>query len=406
MTMKQADIHVVGIGPLGPSRRALEIIGKARTLIGDARLAARLSITDVPAIRPISPVRKTIEMLENRRYEEPVTILASGDPLFFGIGRILLERLGPGHISFLPAETSIQWACARLKLPWNDLVTCSLHGRDKALIETIYPFIAGRDSIKIGLLTDRHNDPARIAADLLEAGFRGLTIHVAEDLGGENERISSLDLERATCMDFHPLNVVILTGRVDWPAGQFGRNEEVYQHSEGLITKAEIRSIILGLLELPATGVLWDIGAGSGSVSIEAGGLRTALSIFAIERDKSRVMQIHNNVLRFKTANVRVVQGDAPGILGGLPAPDRIFLGGGGGRLAEILEFAASRLKKQGILVASAITLRSLNILTTAAERLFAGMELCQVGISRSRSIGKDLFLAPLNPIFILKAWL
>ncbi len=403
--MEQTNIYVVGIGPLGPSPRALEIIGKARTLIGDKRHLASLPVQETPVIRPISPVKETVRMLECRGYKEPVTILTSGDPLFFGIGRLLLERLGPGHISFLPAETSIQWACARLKLPWNDLVTCSLHGRDKGLAETIYPLIAGRNSIKIGLLTDRNNGPSRIAADLLDAGLKGLTMHVAEDLGGKNEKISSVDLECATRMDFYPLNVVILTGVIDWPSWQFGRNEEEYQHDEGLITKSEIRSIILGLLELPTTGVMWDIGAGSGSVSIEAGGLRTALSIFAVERDMSRVTQLRNNVVKFRTANVKVVQGEAPGILKGLPTPDRIFLGGGGGKLEELLEYAAGRLKKRGVLVASAITIESLNILTTATERLFAGMELRQVGVSRSRSIGKGLFLAPLNPIFIVKAW-
>ncbi len=400
---QEGTIYVLGVGPEGLSPAGEECLHKASMVFGAERFS--FMVHEDKPLRPVMPVKKLIEDLKACSGPGDVVVLASGDPLFFGIGRVLLRELSVERLCFIPSVTSVQLACSELKIPWDDLISLSFHGRDSGIIEELYPYLKSQDRTKIALLTDPVNTPRKIAQALLDAGLEGLTIHVAEDLGGSSQKTGSYSLEHASSRDFHPLNVVLLTGKIKWATGGFGRSEDAYQHRGGLITKAEVRSVVLGALEIPSKGVMWDIGACSGSVSVEAAGLAPGLRIIAVEKNKERIEDIKANIRRYQTLNVFPIEGSAPEVLEGLTEPDRVFIGGGGGDLPSILKKVVRRLKGRGPIVATAITLESLMLLSDKLALDGFRIEVSQVQVSRLRPLGQGRILSAHNPVFVIKAW-
>jgi precorrin-6Y C5,15-methyltransferase (decarboxylating) len=400
---QEGTIYVLGVGPEGLSPAGEKCLRKASTVFGAERFS--FIVPENKSLRPVMPIEKLVEDLKDCSGPGDVVVLASGDPLFFGIGRVLLRELSVERLCFIPSVTSVQLACSELKIPWDDLISLSFHGRDFGIIEKLYPYLKSRDMTKIALLTDSVNTPRKIAQALLDAGLEGLTVHVAENLGGSSQKTGSYSLEQASFMDFHPLNVVLLTGKIKWATGGFGRREDAYQHSGGLITKAEVRSVVLGALEIPSKGVMWDIGACSGSVSIEAAGLAPGLRIIAVEKNKERIEDIKANIRRYQTLNIDLIEGNAPEVLEGLPEPDRVFIGGGGGDLLSILKKVIHRLKGRGPVVATAITLESLMLLLDKPALDGFRIEVSQVQVSRLRPLGQGRIFSAHNPVFVIKAW-
>jgi precorrin-6Y C5,15-methyltransferase (decarboxylating) len=400
---QEGTIYVLGVGPEGLSPAGEKCLHKASTVFGAERFS--FMVPEDKPLRPVMPVKKLLEDLKDCSGPGDVVVIASGDPLFFGIGRVLVRELPFERLCFIPSVTSVQLACSELKIPWNDLISLSFHGRNSGIIEELYPHMKSQDRTKIALLTDPVNTPREIAQALLDAGLEGLTIHVAEDLGGSSQKTGSYSLEQASSRDFHPLNVVVLTGKIKWATGGFGRREDAYQHRGGLITKAEVRSIVLGALEIPSKGVMWDIGACSGSVSVEAAGLAPGLRIIAVEKNKERIEDIKANIRRYQTFNIDLIEGSAPEVLEGLPEPDRVFIGGGGGDLPSILKKVVRRLKGRGPVVAAAITLESLMLLSDKLAIDGFRIEVSQVQVSRLRPLGQGRILSAHNPVFVIKAW-
>jgi precorrin-6Y C5,15-methyltransferase (decarboxylating) len=333
-----------------------------------ALLDGLLDGTDVHRI-PIAPVEEMIYELAVALKDGDVALLASGDPLFFGIGRTLLERFGPERIRIFPALSAVQLACTRFKMPWDDLALISLHGRASSAL-------AGRilSKPKVMLFTDHRNSPDRIAADLLavleEHGdynrINRIRIRVAENLGLKEERLRRGTLAEITGQEFAPLNMMLIEQDAGGDAGGeqpesadddfvFGLQEDEIAHSRGLITKDEIRAVILHRLRLPATGVLWDVGGGSGSISLEAARLCPDLAVYTVEQKREGQENIRANITRYNLYNINLICGQAPEALAGLPAPDRVFIGGSKGLLAEIIPPCADRLTARGRIVASAV---------------------------------------------------
>ncbi|MEA3385599.1 MAG: precorrin-6y C5,15-methyltransferase (decarboxylating) subunit CbiE [Thermodesulfobacteriota bacterium] len=401
---QKGTIYVLGVGPEGLSPAGEKCLHRASMVFGTKRFSSM--VPEDKLFRPVMPVERLLENL-NACLSGPgdVVVLASGDPLFFGIGRMLLRELSAKRLCFIPSVSSIQLACSELKIPWDDLISLSFHGRKFGIIEKLFPYLKSQDRTKIALLTDPVNTPRKIAQALLDAEMEGLTVHVAEDLGGSSQTTGSYSLEQASSRDFHPLNVVVLTGKIKWATGGFGRRKDAYQHSGGLITKAEVRSVVLGALEIPSKGVMWDIGACSGSVSIEAAGLAPGLRIIAVEKNKERIEDIKANIRRYQTLNIDLIKGNAPEVLEGLSEPDRVFIGGGGIALSSILKKVVRRLKGRGPVVATAITLESLMLLSDKFAMDGFRIEVSQVQVSRLRPLGQGRILSAHNPVFVIKAW-
>jgi precorrin-6Y C5,15-methyltransferase (decarboxylating) len=359
----EQKIHVHGVcgGHLTPE--AHTHIATATAVVAGRRLA-RLLPGDAPTLIPVTPVADMLDQVAARLRHGPVVVLASGDPLFYGIGRRLLARFKREQLVFYPALSAMQLACARFRIPWDDLALLSLHGRE---LEDAAARILARQRTMV--FTDQHNSPDRIAAaimDLLaesgdQARLATIRVQVAENLALPDEHLSSGSLADIRARDFAPLNMMLVEQpnwqEHDLPA--LGLTESEIIHSRGLITKDEVRAVILHRLRLPGQGVFWDVGGGSGSIALEAAGLAPGLRIFTIERSAEGWENIRANIKKFGRHQVRLVRGEAPAALADLPDPDRVFIGGSGGRLAGIIHACAGRLRPGGRMVVSAVLERT-----------------------------------------------
>ena len=412
--MNTFEILLFGISgaSLDPEQR--QLIECCAAVVASERHQELLTGMDIHWIA-ITPVEDMIFELALALQDGDVAVLASGDPLFFGIGKLLLERFGPERVQIFPALSAVQLACARFKIPWDDLPLISLHGRSPELL-------AGRmlATPRVMLFTDPQRSPARIAADLLTLleehedaeRIRRLRVRVAENLGLPEERLWQGSLEEASQQIFAPLNMMLLEQE---PSEEekpllgadcvFGLQEDEISHSRGLITKDEIRAVILHRLRLPAQGVLWDVGGGSGSISVEAARLCPGLSIHVVEQKEEGWQNIRANIVRYGLYNITLVRGQAPEVFAKLPDPDRVFIGGSRGLLAEIVAPCAERLAKGGRLVVSAVlqnTAEQAPLLMTA-NGLEADVRTISV-TRQQKDYGEDgrLSVLQLNPITII----
>ena len=336
---------------------------------------------------------------ERRALGERVCLLASGDPGFFGIVRVASGRFGPEALEIHPAPSSVAVAFARAGIHWDDAVVVSAHGRPLAAAVEV-----ARSQAKVAVLTAPDQPPEALGRALLDGGSGPRRVTVCSRLGHEDESIIRTDLDGLAAGAFPPLSVVVLQapgaldvegeavgGVVGQPTLAWGRADDLYDHRAGMITKAEVRAVALGKLALPAAGVLWDVGAGSGSVAIECSRLAPGLRVFAIERRSDDVDRLRQNT---SGTGVVVVEGEAPAALAQLPDPDRVFVGGGG---LNVLESVMGRLRPGGVVVA---TYAALDRAAAAATLLG---HVVQVAVSRGVPLGGSgaLRLAAENPVFV-----
>ena len=318
-------------------------------------------LADFPGRRvAISPLAGLFPALEAGLQTGPVAVLASGDPLFFGIGRNLLTHFGPERLRVHPAVSAVQLACARFRIPWDDLPLISLHGRDDD-----NPAARILRHERVLCFTDQHHSPDALARQLLETleacgdqpRLQGIRMRVAENLGLGDERLCAGDLPTIAAGRFAPLNMVLIEqpSAADAALPAFGLQEREIRHSRGLITKDEIRAATLHRLRLPRRGVLWDIGGGSGSLSLEAARMLPELAIYTVEKKAEEQENIRHNIRTYGAYGIRLIAGEAPEALTALPAPDRIFVGGSGTQLEAILQTAAERLQPGGRIVVNAV---------------------------------------------------
>jgi precorrin-6Y C5,15-methyltransferase (decarboxylating) len=317
-----------------------------------------------------------------------VCVLASGDPGFFGIVRALAERFGSPALDVRPAPSSVSLAFARLGQPWDDAVVVSAHGRPLRA--------AGRRAAcaaKAAVLTSPDSPPEALGKELLVLGARHKRAVVCSQLGTAQESVTETDLAGLAAGTWDPVSVVVLLDgdTLTAPVLAWGAPEDEFAHRDGMITKAEVRAVALGKLGLPPAGVLWDIGAGSGSVAVEAARVSPGLRVIAVDRDVERV---RTNAARHGV-RVETVKGEAPAVLAGLPDPDRAFVGGGG---LDVLDAVLARLAPGGRVVAA---FAALDRAAGAAHRLG---HLVQVGVSRAAVLPDGgIRLAAENPVFV--AW-
>ncbi len=354
-------IFIIGISESQLSQGQIDLLKKSILLVATDRLLA-VSTHFPGKTLPITPLSQAITTIRSTLPTGNVAVLASGDPLFYGIGRKLLTEFSAEQVEISPAVSSMQRACALFKIPWDDAAIISLHGRKQHHI----PGLLLKNSTTI-VFTDRYQTPGIIAAKLLDYLQRinypdfsnKIKISVAEEIGLEGEKLFSGSLEDAAGIHFSALNVLCL--QLPCPQSQklqsfsFGLTENEICHSRGLITKNEVRAVSLHYLRLPRQGIFWDIGGGSGSLSIEAGRSNPGLTVYIIEHKEEELNNIKENIRRYGCFNVIPVFGRAPGILNSLPAPDRVFIGGSGGSLEKIVHLVADKLVENGCLVINGV---------------------------------------------------
>lgn len=397
-------IYVIGAGIEGQegfSRRALELVSQTNLLIGGTRQLALFPDFSGETMTIGSNLAPIVECLEKNM--DSAVVLASGDPLFFGIGRYLLRNLPDADLEFIPNVSSAQYAFAKIREPWDDAVFVSAHGRGmKGAVDQI----VAHD--KIAILTDEVNTPRGIARELIERGRDGYTAYLCENLGTAEEAITHTDLKGLCDIPAAPLNVLILIK--EYEAGGDGAGpclgipDDDFATVKKLITREEVRAVSLAKLRLRQDMILWDIGAGSGSVSIEADHLMPNGRVFAVERNPQCLAYLKENMQKFNSRNVTLVEEEAPLCLDDLPDPDRVFIGGSGGYLWKILAAADSRLSTGGRIVLNAVTLDTLTSATEFFENANYELEVTTVNISRTRPLTDYKMFEAFNPVFVLAA--
>ena len=392
-----AVVGVHGGHPYGPG--AVEALASADVVVGSSRQLSQTAALRRPEADTVvlaGPLDEVLGRVEDAlRAGRAVSVLASGDPGFFGIVRALATRVGNDLLRVHPAPSAVSLAFARLGLSWDDASVVSAHGRPLA---DAVAAVRSSPQPSVAVLASPDNPPQVVAEALIAAGEpagRAMTAAVASCLGEEGEVVTASDLAAIAKGSFDPMSVLVLTGRTarpETPSLAWGLAGAEFDHRDGMITKAEVRAVALGKLDLPPFGVLWDVGAGSGSVGIECGRLRPGLDVFAVERDPAQVARIRSNAARHRV-NVTVTEGAAPDALVELPTPDRVFVGGGG---TEVLAAVLGRLRPTGVVVATyAIVDRAV----AAAAMLGNVVEL---SVSRGVSTGGlGVRLRAENPVFV-----
>ena len=320
-------------------------------------------------------------------------MLASGDPLWFGIGRRLVARFGAEAVRVIPNVSSMQLACARLRWSLAEVDVVTIHGRPiERLARWLQP---GR---RLVILCADGRCPAEIASLLRSHGYDAARLHVMEHLGGPTERIIELPLDQIVSSTFRDLVIVA----VQVPSGPSalrslvaGLPDDAFLH-DGQITKRDVRAASLAKLGPLPGERLWDVGAGSGAIAIEWLRSQLGTRAIAVERDPARIARIATNARRLGVPELQVVAGNAPGVLAELPLPDAIFLGGSVG-MPGLLTDLADRLRPGGRLVANAVTVDGEAALLSALRDL--GGELTRINVAHAEPVGTTIAWRALAPV-------
>ena len=390
-------LSLIGLGEDGadaltPAARAL--VAQASLIVGGAR---HLAMIDAPAERlqwP-SPLSDALPQILAQR-GKPTVVLASGDPFFYGVGDLIARHVAPDEIFCVPAPSAFSLAAARLKWSLQDCALLSLHGR---AFERVTPHLQPR--AKIIALSWDESTPARLARHLVARGMGGSRLHVLERLGGPHERVRDARADAFALNDIAPLNTVAVEVDAGGDAAVIplapGLPDEWFEH-DGQLTKRDIRAVTLSALAPRKGELLWDVGAGAGSVAIEWMLSDPANRAIAIERDAARAARIARNALSLGVPDLRIVKGDAPQALAELDTPQAIFIGGGAD--AATLAAAWDALPRFGRIVVNAVTIETQSLLADAYRD--NGGELIHLQIAHARPIGR---FHALDPAMAVTQW-
>ena len=409
--MAAGKVHIVGIGDDGVdgmTAQARRLLEAADLLLGPESCAALLPAPLAARLQASVSLEELIERIEPATSQQ-IVVLASGDPLFYGTARHVCAKLGKDRFEVVPHVSSMQLAFARVKESWEDAFLANLSGQS---IERVIDRI--RSSETVGLFTSEQWPPSAVARTLLEEGISYFGAYVCENLGSPDERVTQGSLADIAAETFGPLNVMILVRKArtaDAP-GQvgtrlFGNPDESFLQSRpkrGLLTPAEVRSLALAELGLRPDSIIWDVGAGSGSVSLEAAQLARNGMVYAIEMDPDDHRLILANAERFGVKNLQAVLGCAPEAWANLPDPDAIYVGGSGRDVAMLVEKAWGRLRVGGRLVTACNSIENLAAVHSLLRAHSGDASYWLVTIARGIEQMDRIRFESLNPSFLIAA--
>jgi len=403
-------ITILGIGDEGPTgltQFCREKLNAAEIVIAAPSTLAQLDSVDgrmIPLRDDLDEIVALIKSLRDKR----IVMLSLGDPLFFGTTRYLCDEIGKDQFDIIPHVSMMQLAFARIRESWDEALLSDLSSRTP---EQLFDKI--RFAEKVGLFTSSEHSPAKVAKMLIDQRADYFRAYVCEDIASPNERITECSLSELCEMEFESLNVLILIRsdeRPEIPADApglrlFGNADEFFLQSQpkrGLLTPAEVRCMALGNLGLQSDSVVWDVGAGSGSLAIEAARLCDKGHVYAIEMDSDDYKLLQSNSDRFQISNVTPVLGEAPTAWNELPRPDAIFIGGTGRAVGDIAFQAFDVLKANGRIVIHVAGM-------TRANDLFYGFhnngyqpEILMLNFARGHLQFDSLRFDAVNPSFLL----
>jgi precorrin-6Y C5,15-methyltransferase (decarboxylating) len=405
-------VHIIGVGDdglEGLTSGARQLIDTAQILIGSQHAldvvpdadAERLCVGDDP-----DDVVQCISRSPGKR----IVILMTGDPLFYGTTRFLCERLGKERFEVVPHVSAVQLAFARVKESWDEayLADLATQGLDRVVEQC-------RTAEKVGLFTTDEISPSAVARALLDRRIDYFTAYVCENLGSPDERVTSLDLADVADHEYSLLNVMILVRKPDRPDRPrdtarrrlFGNVDEAFLQSQpkrGLLTPAEVRCIALAEMDLAAANVVWDVGAGSGSMAIEAALVAPHAKVYAIEMDIEDHQLISANATRFDVQNLTSILGKAPEAWADLPEPDAIFVGGTGRRVSHIVRLAFEQLRAGGRLIANVGSVENVAAVREVLQEGAEDDKVWMINIARGVYQIERVRFESLNPTFLIGA--
>ncbi len=404
-------VHIVGLGDDGVdgmTAQARRLVEEAELLLGPEACRSLLPATLRSRLETAANLEELVERIEGASGRRTV-VLASGDPLFYGTARYVCTKLGKDRFEVVPHVSSMQLAFARVKESWEEAFLANLAGQS---IERVIDRI--RTSETAGLFTSEQWPPAAVARTLLEHGLDAFQAYVCENLGSPDERVTQGSLAEITRESFSPLNVMILVRHAKAPeavggSGRrlFGNPDECFLQSRpkrGLLTPAEVRSLALAELGLGRASVVWDVGAGSGSVGLEAARLAPAGRVYAIEMDPDDHALILENARRLGVENLQAVLGRAPEAWADLPAPDAIYVGGSGRDVAMLVEGAWERLAAGGRLVTACNSIENLAAVHALLRARSGDAAYWMVNIARGYEQLDRIRFEAINPVFLIAA--
>lgn len=417
-------IGVLDDGANSLSSTDLAYIQRADVLIGSTR-TLQLFNQHTSANCQIHDLTKQLKTLPDwirsaRQANQLVVVLATGDPLCHGIAQYLARHLCIDALDISPNLSTIQLACARVGFVWNDAKIISIHCKDMGAWQRgstpehgLYPLAqAVRQHDRLCILTSPENTPARIAQLLMtEDLHEQFLMAVAENLLQSDERTyPQLTPQEAADMEFATLNVVLLwRTQAVTPPVLFGLPDSHYQQRQpdkGLITKQAIRAVTLARMQLTANSTVWDIGAGSGSVGLEAARLCRDGHVWAIEKNEADFAIAQNNHAAHAVSNYTILHGRASEHIANLPPPHAVFIGGSGGEIQLLIEHIWQVLHTGGHLVINVITLENLHHATQTLKNLQPApqWDILQLQAARSKPILGMHRMAAENPVWIICA--
>jgi len=413
-------VEVIGIGAgastsIGPA--AIEAIKNAQILIGAEhqleKMAPFISTHGTEIYHYPSPLIDVASLITANQLKK-IVMLASGDPLFFGIGNWLINLLGSNNLVFHPNISSVQVACARIGIAWHDLKIISLHGRP---LESLRSYL--QVNRYYAVLPDKHSNPIALAQELKNSGFTDSKLWVVEAIGSSREKIEQYELNSLLNtqrqLNFDPLHISLLEVRgkggvlPEFPGipDEHFITDNRGQTGKGMLSKREVRLNILSLLSPQANDIAWDVGAGCGGVAVEWARWNKRAAVYAVESHDDRIKCVHKNSEKFGVVqNLFPVHGVAPEILSTLPAPTVIFIGGSNGDLLTMLNYCWSQLCHGGRLVASAVTEKSrADIYQFSQQDRVKGNDTdwTELSISKSDSLQGQIVLRPNFPVLLVR---
>jgi precorrin-6Y C5,15-methyltransferase (decarboxylating) len=410
--LAESKVQIIGIGDDGVeglTAAARQVVEKAEVLVGARQSLASVAGGKAERVEiggDWEAVLRKIEATGNKR----IVVLATGDPLFYGTARYLCDRLGKARFEVTPHVSSMQLAFARVKESWDDAYLTNLAIQPLELVVE-----KARTAAKVGVFTTDAAPPNAVAQALLDRKIDYFTAYVCENLGAPDECVTHGELAEIAKQQFSPLNVLILVrkpGVPDRPSSMighrlFGNPDEAFLQSKpkrGLLTPSEVRAVALALMDIGPTSTVWDVGAGSGSVGIEAAQIASGGQVFAIEMDPEDYSLIASNAERFGIRNLTPILGKAPEAWAGLAAPDAVFVGGTGRQVRRIVELAFDQLRPGGRLVANVGSIENLSSVREVLLTKTDDAQVLMINLARGNDQLERLHFEALHPTFLVSA--
>jgi len=405
-------IQIIGIGEdglQGVTSAAAELIRSADLLIGAEHALAAVGETPAERLEVGTDLDAVVTRIADAAGKR-IVVLAIGDPLFYGVARFLCDRLGKDRFEVVPHVSSMQLAFARVKESWDEAYLADLARQSlDRVVERV------RTAEKAGLFTTEECPPSAVAKALVDRHIDYFSVYICENLGSPDERVTRAELADVAGHEFSPLNVMILVRKPHMPDRpvemighrMFGNPDETFLQTKpkrGLLTSMEVRTIALAHMDLGPASTVWDVGAGSGSVAIEAAQIAPGGTTYAIEMDHDDHQLISQNAVRFGVTNLIPVLGKAPEAFADLPDPDSVFVGGAGRGVTGLCEAAYDRLKPGGRLVANVGAVEDLADVHAMLHRKSGEVNVSMINVAQGTYQLERVRFESLNPTFLVAA--